>query len=121
MGKLCTFPLRLTVKQDEEWDGASKSEAFVFIFPTDNMTPDFLHTLGQSQPDALQHSFTVQRISRKGSERPDPTEAVETELLIAASPGISLTESEQSSSRRLRHQFGRGSLECWVSGGFRDF
>ncbi len=22
VGKLCTFPLRLTVKQDEEWDGA---------------------------------------------------------------------------------------------------
>ena len=47
VGKLCTFPLRLTVKQDEEWDGASKSEAFVFIFPTDNMTPDFLHIDGR--------------------------------------------------------------------------
>jgi hypothetical protein len=45
VGKLCTFPLRLTVKQDEEWDGASKSGAFVNIFPTGNMTPDFSHTL----------------------------------------------------------------------------
>jgi hypothetical protein len=41
VGKLCTFPLRLTVKQDEEWDGASKSGAFVSIFPTGNLTPDF--------------------------------------------------------------------------------
>jgi hypothetical protein len=32
VGKLCTFPLRLTVKQDEEWDGASKSGALVNIF-----------------------------------------------------------------------------------------
>jgi len=50
VGKLCTFPLRLTVKQGEEWDGASKSGAFVSIFPTGNMTPDFLHSLGHKRP-----------------------------------------------------------------------
>ena len=47
MGKLFNFPLRLAVKRDEEWDCASKSGGFVSIFPTGDMTPDFLHSLGQ--------------------------------------------------------------------------
>ncbi len=46
MGKLFNFPLRLAVKRDEEWDRASKSGGFVSIFPTGDMTPDFLHSLG---------------------------------------------------------------------------
>ncbi len=47
VGKLCTFPLQLAVKQNELWDGASKSGVFVSIFPTGNMTPDFLHIDGR--------------------------------------------------------------------------
>ncbi len=49
VGKLFNFPLRLAVKPDEEWDCASKSEGFVSIFPTGDMTPDFLHSLGQKR------------------------------------------------------------------------
>jgi hypothetical protein len=55
---------------------------------------------------ALPHSCTVQRISPKGGEPPDPTDAVETELLIVASQDMTLTEFYQQNSRRLRHQFG---------------
>ena len=47
VGKLFNFPLRLAVKRDEEWDCASKSGGFVSIFPTGDMTPDFLHSLGR--------------------------------------------------------------------------
>ncbi len=44
--KFFNFSSRLTVKRDEEWDCASRSRGFVSIFPTGNMTPDFLHSLG---------------------------------------------------------------------------
>ncbi len=50
VGKLFTFPLRLAMKQDEEWDCASKSGVFVSIFSTGNMTPDFSHSLGRVLP-----------------------------------------------------------------------
>ncbi len=55
VGKLFNFPLRLAVKRDEEWDCASKSGGFVSIFPTGDMTPDFLPSLGRFPPHALQH------------------------------------------------------------------
>jgi len=45
VGKLFNFPLRLAVKRDEEWACASKRGGFVRIFPTGDMTPDFLHSL----------------------------------------------------------------------------
>jgi hypothetical protein len=45
VGKLFNFPLRLAVKRDEKWDCASKIGGFVSIFPTDDMTLDFLHSL----------------------------------------------------------------------------
>jgi hypothetical protein len=45
VGKLFNFPLRLAVKRDEEWDCASKIRGFVSIFPTGDMTPDFLHRM----------------------------------------------------------------------------
>ena len=35
------------MKRDEEWDCASKSEGFVSIFPTGDITPDFLHIDGR--------------------------------------------------------------------------
>jgi hypothetical protein len=67
VGKLCTFPLRLAMKQDEEWDCASKSGGFVSIFPTGNMTPDFSHTLGH---------FRILVILCSGSPRARPADAL---------------------------------------------
>jgi hypothetical protein len=83
VGKLFNFPLRLAVKRDEEWDGASRSGAFVSIFPTGNMTPDFLHTLGRFPPIAPQHSCSARRISPKDSERQKPTHNSLSEDLIS--------------------------------------
>ncbi len=68
VGKLFNFPLRLAVKRDEEWDCASKSGGFVSIFPTGDMTPDFLHSLGQkrkSEVTPLDVCFTLKTGHRR--------------------------------------------------------
>jgi len=62
--------LRLAVKRDEEWDCASKSGGFVSIFPTGDMTPDFLHSLGRFPPHAPQHHRTLPQGPLNGKNRP---------------------------------------------------
>ena len=55
VGKLFNILLRLAVKRDGDWDCASKSGGFVSIFPTGDMTPDFLHIDGR--PRFAKQSF----------------------------------------------------------------
>ncbi len=61
VGKLFNFLLRLAVKRDEEWDYASKNGGFVSIFPTGDMTPDFLHSLGRFRSFAALHDHVAVR------------------------------------------------------------
>jgi len=62
VGKFFNFLLRLALKRDEEWDCASKSGGFVSIFPTGDMTPDFLHSLGQKWTFMAAVKFVLERL-----------------------------------------------------------
>ncbi len=84
VGKLFNFPLRLAVKRDEEWDCASKSGGFVRIFPTGDMTPDFLHSLGRFPPHAPPHHGALPQCHAERREPRGSDEGLDT-------PDFSLT------------------------------